>query len=186
MNKIIFYTILLFVSTSAYCQMNWDDGYVIDINNTRVDGKIMSSTPAMYSVRITFKSNETGQVGYYRPTDLKTWHITKGDLVYESKNYFINSNKGFAVFMRRLCDGKGKVKLYEYWNTDDEMGYTQTFLERDGEMTEVQYGRFRKFMADYFSDCEELKEKIEKKQYKKNDILDIIAEYNEWREFQWH
>ena len=98
----------------------------------------------------------------------------------------INDRKGFTVFMRRLCDGQGKVKLYEYWNTDGEHAFSQTFIERDGKMTEVQYGRFRKFMSEFFKDYDELKKKIDNKEYKKKDILDIIAEYNAWREYQWH
>jgi len=183
--KFILVSFIVLLPLLTFAQMNFDEGYIVDVNDVKIVGKIRSSTPAMYSTRITFKNAKTDEVTNYRPSDIKSWHIPKNDIVYESKNYKINSRKGYTVFMRRLCDGKGKAKLYEYYNTDGEFGFTQTFIEKDGEMKEVLFGRFRKNMAEMFSDHEELAKDIKAKKYKKKDILDIIAEYNRWREYQW-
>jgi len=131
---------------------------------------------------ITFKDNEGGKT-IYRPSDIKSWH--SGDVVYESKIFALSKKKGLAVFMRRMCDGKGKMKVYEYRNTSGEHSFTQTFLEKDGKMQEVEFGRFRKFAAIYFKEAKELNEKIQNKEYKKKDLMEIVAEYNQWREYQW-
>lgn len=157
--------------------------YVIDVNDRKLYGTVILGPPAINSSMIKFKNNETGTVSKYRPDEIKCW--VSGDLIYESKVYAINEHKGFSVFMLRLSTDKGKVKVYEYYNTNGEMGYTQTFLEKDGGMTEVNYARFRKHMATYFKDNKELAQKITDKKYKKKDLLQIVEEYNNWREFQW-
>lgn len=156
--------------------------YIIGTDDKKVEGRIMPSTPDRYSAMITFKDTE-GNKTVYRPSDIKSWH--SGEVVYESKIYKLTKKRGLAVFMRRLCDGKGKMKVYEYRNTSGEHSFTQTFLEKDGEMTEVEFGRFRKFAATYFEEAEELNEKIQNKEYKKKDLMEIVAAYNQWREFQW-
>lgn len=157
--------------------------YVIDVNDRKIYGTVVLGPPAINSSMIKFKKNDGGNMAKYRPDEIKCW--VSGDLVYESKVYAINEHKGFSVFMLRLSSAQGKVKVYEYYNTNGETGYTQTFLERDGGMEEVNFGRFRKHMATYFSDYKELAKKITDKKYKKKDLLEIVEEYNAWREFQW-
>lgn len=81
--------------------------------------------------------------------------------------------------MRRLNPGKVKVKLYEYYNTEGSIGYTQTYLERKGEMEEVVFRRFRKQLAAYLADQPEIVAKIQQKEYKKRDLERLIADYNQ-------
>lgn len=156
--------------------------YVIDINDRKIYGKIILTTPAINSSQISFK-DQSGNVRKYRTDEIKSW--TRGDLTYETKFYAISKRKGFSVFMLRLTPEKGKCHLYEYYNTSGDMGYTQTFLEKDKTLTEVDYGRFRKQMTDYFKDHKELAKDIADKKYKKKDLLRIIEVYNEWREYLW-
>jgi hypothetical protein len=156
--------------------------YVIDINDQKIYGKVILSTPAMNSSQISFK-NQSGLVKKYRPDEIKEW--SSGNLTYETKVYAINERKGFSVFMLRLSPNKGKCRLYEYYNTNGDAGYTQTFLDKDGALTEVDFGRFRKQMAIYFEDNKDLAADIANKKYKKKEILTIIEIYNDWREFLW-
>ena len=156
--------------------------YVIDINDRQIYGTISLSTPSMNSSLITFK-DQKGQTKQYRPDEIKEW--STGSLTYVTKFYAINDRKGYSVFMLRLTPKKGKCHLYEHYNTTGEVGYTQTFLEKDRILTELDYGRFRKQLTVYFEDAEELAEDIANKKYKKKDILTIIEVYNEWREFLW-
>lgn len=160
-----------------------DSDYVIDITDRKVYGVVILSTPAVNSTQIKFKDNETQSTQSYRTDQIKAWY--KGGQYFETKNYSVNDRKTFSVFMQRMTPEKGKVHLYDYYNTNGDMGYTQTFLERDGEMVEVDYARFNKQLAEFFKDHEELSQKIANKEYKKKDILDIIAAYNEWREYLW-
>lgn len=156
--------------------------YVIDINDRKIYGTVILSTPAINSSQISFK-DQSGAIKKYRPDEIKEW--SSGDLVYQTKFYAINERKGFSVFMLRLTPAKGRCHLYEYYNTTGDVGYTQTFLEKDRTLTEVDYGRFKKQLAVYFEDYKDLAEDITNKKYKKKDLLTIIEVYNEWREFLW-
>jgi hypothetical protein len=156
--------------------------YVIDINDRKIYGKVVLSTPSINSSQIGFK-DQSGVLKKYRPDEIKEW--SSGDLVYQTKFYAINDRKGYSVFMLRLTPPKGRCHLYEHYNTTGDVGYTQTFLEKDRVLTELDPGRFRKQLAVYFEDNKELAEDITNKKYKKKDILTIIEVYNEWREFLW-
>lgn len=169
----------LFLQTMSFAQ---NSDYVIDINDRKIYGTVILTTPAINSSQISFK-DQSGNVRKYRTDEIKSW--SRGNLVYETKFYAITKRKGFSVFMLRLTPKKGKCHLYEYYNTTGEMGYTQTFLEKDRALTEVDYGRFRKQMAEYFKDNKELAKDITNKKYKKKDLLTIIEVYNEWREYLW-
>lgn len=177
--------VLLLLLTLPFWSIAQDDatsGYIIDANDVKIKGTVMPAPPDRYSAQVTFKDAD-GQKHVYRPSEIKSWGT--GETVYEAKVYKLTERTGHAVFMRRLCDGKGKLKVYQYWNTSGEQAYSQTFLEKDGVMTDVLFGRFRKFASEYFSEVEELKAKIDNKEYKKKDLLLMVAEYNQWREFQW-
>ena len=83
--------------------------------------------------------------------------------------------------MKRMTPYEGTVKLYEYYNTDGQEGYTQTFLNRRGVLTEVNYDKFYKDLAEYFSDYIDLANKIKEKKYKKTELRKIVDEYNLWK-----
>ncbi len=184
MQKLIVILCLLLPFGSFAQKKKASNGFIINMDGTKIAGYLSNNNPAMNSTQITFVNAESGEKKIYRPGDIKSWQV--GEALYETKNYMLNKKEGYMAFMRRLSDGSGKVNLYEYWNTNEEHAFSQTFLEKGDKMTEVQFGRFRKFMAKYFEDCESLKEKIEKKEYKKKDILDIIAVYNAWSEAEWN
>lgn len=184
-NSPIFFVISIFLSFMVYGQINYDDGYVIDINDFTLKGKIMASNPNLYSTQITFINARTNEKRVYKPSDIKSWHVDANNISYFSKTYRLSPIKAYQVFMRRKCNGKGKVKVYEYWNTDGNMGYVQTFLEKDDELTEISFGSFKKFMATYFEDYPALVEKINAKKFKKREFMKIVQEYNDWRESLW-
>ncbi len=173
-------SVLLFILQSGMAQ---GSDYIIDVANRKIYGTVKLSTPAINSSRIRFKDNKSGVTRQYRPDEIKCW--SRGGAVYEAKVYSAGAQKSFSVFMLRLTPEGGKCHLYEYYNTNEDMGFSQTFLFRDNEMTEVQFGRFRKQMAEYFKDYKELSKKISDKQYKKKDLLAIIEEYNAWRLYLW-
>lgn len=156
--------------------------YIIDVNDRKFYGTVILNTPAINSSQISFK-NQSGVIKKYRTDEIKSW--SRGNLVYETKFYKISARKGFSVFMLRLTPEKGKCHLYEYYNTNGDVGYTQTFIEKNQVMTEVTFGRFRKQMTEYFKEYKELSEDIANKKYKKKDLLKIIEVYNEWREYLW-
>lgn len=160
-----------------------NDDYVIDVNDKKSYGVVILSTPAINSTIIKFKDNQTGTTRQYRTDEIKCWY--KAGHLYETKHYVVSAQKTFSVFMKRLTPEGGKANLFEYYNTNGDVGYTQTFLEKDEEMVEINFGAFKKQMLTLFGDNEELAQKISNNEYKKKDLLTIIEEYNAWREYLW-
>lgn len=186
--KNIFAILFLFLSLPIFAQLSIgsDQGYIVTNVLDTVVGQIKLNTPAQQSVKLFFTEAETKEKRVYRPFEVKSWHIPSQGISYESKAYKVG-RKSFGVFMRLLNHDDGQISCYEYWNTDGQNGFTQVFLEREGEMTEVNYGKFRKQLAEYFGDYEELKVRIENKEFKKKeeDLIKIVELYNKWMEYKW-
>lgn len=160
--------------------------FVINISGDTIWGRITGNlTPAITSVQISFIDNETQTKKVYKAHQIKSWHPAGADFYFESKAYrppgTPKNDPGLGVYMKRLTNYNGTVKLYEYYNTNQLNGYTQVFIERRGKMTEVKFGKFRKQMAEYFKDYIDLSEKIKDRKYKKRDLEKIIDEYNLWK-----
>ena len=156
--------------------------YVVDLTGRTLYGTVILSTPAANAVQISFKDSK-GKVRRYRPDEIKLW--CKGNTIFESKVYNVSRRMGQLAFMKRLTPKGGKCQVFEFYNILEEVGYTETILEQDGKMDVVNYGRFRKHMATYFKDYEELATDITQKKYKKNQLLEIVERYNAWKEEQW-
>lgn len=178
--KFIFFLLIGIGPTFILAQGN---DYIVDINDRKILGTIKLNTPAINSSMIRFKANNKTSFEQYRPDKIKQWSV--GEQVFVSKVYTVDETRSYSVFMKRLTPERGKAHLFEYYNTSGDMGYTQTFLEKDLKVTEVNYAKFRKQMAEVFKDCKELSKKITEKKYKKKQLLEIIEEYNEWREYLW-
>lgn len=177
------YTALIILTLCLIVNAQNKDHYIVDLSGRTRKGDIRLSTPALNSSKIRFK--EAGKTEYvsFNPNQIKKWSIN--NLVYESKALELNKNEGYTFFMLRKTPEKGKVHLYEFYNPMGDVGFTQTYIERDKELTEVDFFKFKKQMSTYFSDYKELSEKILNKTYKKKDLLLIIEEYNAWREYLW-
>lgn len=166
------------LSTQSVTAQFWQDGYVVLNTGDTLQGKIKTATPAVRSVKVVFKNTETDEIMSYKPLSVKSF--TSNGETFESKIYDVvpSFKYGYSVFMRRLNDD-GPVRVYEYWNTDKERGFTQTFLENDGDyLFEVMYPRFKPLMITYFEDYPQLSAKIKRGAFKKRDLLKIVAEYN--------
>lgn len=176
----------LFVST-AFAQLSQEKGYIITSARDTVWGKIKYGTPAMRSVRITFINEETGETRKYFPFQLHAWYVERMGQTYVSKllRDKPSDTEGKGVFMERVSSDKGPVRCYFFWNTEGDKGYTQVYLEKDGALTEVQYGRFKKQMMTFFEDFPQLSAKIERGAFRKKDLAKIVAEYNHWQEIRW-
>lgn len=178
MKFIIVISLFLFLPLLVTAQ----DDYVIDQFDRKIMGKVMLATPAANAVEINFKGTD-GSIRKYYPDEIKEW--STGGLVYVSKLFAVNSKAGIWVYMLRLTPKNGKCQVYEYYNITENVGYTETILERDNQMEIINYGRFYKQLAHYFKDHESLAEEISKKKYKKKELLTIVEIYNAWREELW-
>ncbi len=170
--------------STAQAQLNFVDGYVVTNRNDTLYGKIKYSTPALRSSKVVFLENGTDKRRPYKPFQIKSYYVES--TTYDSKIYDIDPALpfGYGVFMERR--NEGVLKVYYYWNTNKERGFTQTFLENDGDyLMEVDFIGFRKQMVLYFEDYPKLQSKLKKGTYKKRDLDKIVAEYNEWKRGDW-
>ncbi|MEM7102963.1 MAG: hypothetical protein AAF502_07540 [Bacteroidota bacterium] len=170
------------ISTSA--QTTWTKGYIVTNPGDTIRGKIKETTPGQRSVQIVFRGNNSDEKIRYKPFNIKGFHVN--ERYYESKIYDVDVdlNYGFGVFMERM--NKGIVQIYHYWNTDKDRGFTQTFIENDGDyLLEVNFMRFKWQMAKYFEEYPELQARIKDGEFKKKDLMKIVDEYNRWKENEW-
>lgn len=176
----------LFIST-LFAQLSQEKGYIINLARDTVWGKIKYGTPAMRSVRVTFIHGETGETRKYFPFQIHAWHVQRFNQTFVSKVIKDKPKdvEGKGVFMERISSDKGPVRCYFFWNTEGARGYTQTYLEKNSALTEVQYGRFKKQMMLYFEDFPQLSDKIQRGAFRKKDLAKMVAEYNHWQEIRW-
>jgi len=185
MNRILLTVFIIgcFISVSN-AQLTWVDGYIITNTGEKTTGQIKYTTPAQRSTTCIFKASGQDEKIKYQPFQIRSFFI-EGRL-YESKIYDFDVTQpyGYGVFMERK--NTGTVKVYEYWNTDKERGFTQTFIENDGDyLLEVDQLRFKRQMSMYFEEYPALQKRIDKGEFKKKELMTIISEFNTWKENSW-
>lgn len=163
--------LLTLYSVALFAQSNKD--YVIKNNNQKVVGTIRSIDLGVNSSRITFKAPDELIVSY-RPKDIQEWG--KGEFIYVPKLY---PGKDKWVFMRRLTNANEPVVLYEYVKKESILNTTDLFLERGKTLTKVKPLAFKKQMRAFFADQPSIIALMERKGIKKNDLLELVEEYND-------
>ncbi len=179
---VIFFTCVFY--SLSFCQLTWVDGYVVTNPGDTLYGKIKFTTPAQRSAKIIFEGKGTDEKIKYKPFQIKGFFMDKR--VYESKIYDFDPSLtyGFGVFMERM--NIGTVQVYQYWNTDKERGFTQTFIENDGDyLLEIDYLNFKKQMTRYFEEFPQLQSKIKRGEFRKRDLMAMVSEFNEWKSNEW-
>lgn len=118
---------------------------------------------------------ERGNVNLYRDAsyglkfDLKPSFTTNPSVV-------VNSSNGFGVNANNL--NRGTENPYKY----DQVFY----IKRSNETIATDLSKnFKKEAIAYFSDCKTLVEKIEKKEFRKTEIPDIVFYYNDYCDSEW-
>ena len=101
-------------------------------------------------------------------------------------------SEGSNIFLRIKVDGKLKLYYY-YYNQGSSGGYSPStgmtggysygtskyILQKgDGKLKSPRGLGFKISMAEYFEDCPELVKKIMDKEFKKNDLDEIVSYYN--------
>lgn len=173
-------------AVSATAQLSWVNGFVVTNEGDTLQGQVQVNTPAVTSAKMVFKSETVDKI-VHKPFQIKAWGSDDGT-VYESKAYQLGKDK-YGVFMRRHTAVGGEVQCYEYWNTDGNgtTGFSQLFMEKQQEMTEVYMGKFKKQMSEYFADNEAIVAEINEGKYKKtlDGLIELIEAYNASKNKRW-
>jgi len=160
--------------------------FIIANSGDTIWGRIIGNiTPASASLRVTFIDDKSSDKKIYKPYQIKSWHPGAFEYYFESKEYrplgLPKNESGYGVFMKCYTPYQGTIKLYEYYNTDSQEGFYQTYLERRGQMVEVKYEKFYMQLSEYFSDCLPIATKLKEKKYKKSQLSEIVDVYNKWK-----
>lgn len=162
-------------------QIGWLEGYVVTNSLDTLYGKIQYTTAAQRSAKCVFKEEGYKDKVKYKPFTIRGYYV-KGQY-YVSRIYDVHPSLsyGLGVFMQLMNEGDRPVMILEYRNTDQEMGFYQTFLAKKGvQSQEINPLKFKKSVAPFFADYEELHKDIKKGVYKKKDLHKIVERYNAW------
>jgi hypothetical protein len=87
------------------------------------------------------------------------------------------------ILLQLLVDGKVKVYKFFYFEPAGQFGGSlveKYLLQKEGEeIYEPRFLLFKKDMAQYLCDCPVLIDKIEDRKFKRKDMTELIAEYND-------
>lgn len=170
----------LTISSFTFSQdLGYVPGYVVTNANDTIRGLIKYANAAPYRrlQNIKFKADQDTKVKIFPPEKNKSFYA--GETVFHSVR-----SGGTQYFMELVIDGP--LKLYELNET--MLGVPQNgasadvrtyFLLRKGEHQAFSVsGSFKKAIAEYLSDNQEISAKIKDGFYKRNDIHEIVREYN--------
>ncbi len=194
MKKIaLIFFIVLSISQSAFSQKDYREGYIVTNKGDTLFGKVKDRKVRTFNSvlydKIRFKQPKSGWFPKkYRPAEILGYGYDDmhfRSLPFTSEGNLFRPTTTFAYgelyFVKIVIDGR--LSLIESEYIDDETGYitSKLYLKKKDEMTYalVPMISFRKKMAEYFSDVDEIKEKIQSREYRLRDIREIVREYNE-------
>lgn len=167
-----------------FTEFQYEPGYIVTNKGDTVRGLVKYTRQYELSLRVYFHDEKTREPQLLRPFTIRSFFV-HGE-TYESKvyDYAPEQPDGFAVFMRRM--NTGVCRIYEYWNSDRERGFTQVFLEKGGKpMEEVRFFDFKRQMMYFFIDFPQLSAKIGRNVFQRRDLAKIVEEYNTWKARGW-
>ncbi|MGB3152296.1 MAG: hypothetical protein WBB27_16695 [Maribacter sp.] len=158
-------------------QEDYRHGYIVKTNNDTLFGQVSNRRLGPFGGlhnKIKFKGK--GLKKRYAPKNLIAYE--KGDSIY--RTLMLGSSPQFL-----LLKSEGAVSHYSYYFEPDpasRMILDIDYLQKGNGLliraTQGVFGLKRKRLASFFSDCPELVEKIENKEYKY--VFQIVDFYNDW------
>lgn len=165
-------------------------GYVELEAGAKLYGQLRKIDPGASCLRVEFL-DDYGRFQKLHRKDIRSYRRGHEEYVKKMPPSEVDSTKE-SRFM--LILSKGKVNLYKqvhfaYDGTFTSTVYDRTdgssnveemdlFLERDDSLFHVTRKRFKKTMANYFSDCPELVTRINNREFKFYQLRNLVNEYN--------
>ncbi|MEQ8924309.1 MAG: hypothetical protein RLO81_00775 [Fulvivirga sp.] len=159
--------VILLLTLTTFSLANGQDMLYTAEGDT-LRGKVIIELPEMLFEDVVLKHDE-GRTRY------KAYEIigfTKDDELYQT----VRLNNKYRI-MR--VEKSGYLSLY-YFREDESYDFGSRYLEKlDGNGLVVPNISFKKQLTEFLNDCEGVAEAIEEKKLKKNDLDEIIDQYNE-------
>ncbi len=196
---------ILFLN-SLSAQSNFKSGKIITLTGDTIYGMIDDQNKLTNPNIIYFKENNLKETFYYKPFQIKASIIDSGDF-YLSAIIDIDMNYGKSlnmsetyskdtiikkdtVFIRVLLQSKMSLYLYNDENNKNHFYYTNdsgsyhelTFKKVPVVIDDKRYlknsTRYKNQLKYLMSNCPEAESKINKTEYKENDLLELFGIYN--------
>ena len=205
MQKITIFLILCFAVSGIVAQ-NWYDpnkvgellpGIIVTTDGDTIEGKIRYDAPPAMARRIHFEEEGFDELEKYKAKALQsfffedTWWVAK-----EFNDGSINLGKQKQHHCLRVVE-MGKLNMYEYYTMEmtdwvEQEGNVITIMPSEMKMEyilqmtgddmvsfkDIRFLQFKKSMSKYLADCPAVTEKIQAKEYKRKDIVEIVKVYN--------
>ncbi|WP_338360209.1 hypothetical protein [Yeosuana marina] len=171
--KIIFIILIVFSCSLANAQFNKGTVYLKD-GNTKT-GLIKERDLG----GIKYKEKEESDVELYDHTSIDGYDITEKGI---AKYRYKKTENGFPQIMQIVRVGKINLYSIKVANRDIMTGIRVNynfiyFIEKDNVITRVGK-KLSKSDLELFKDCPSLIKKIKKKEFKKNDVYQIVNFYD--------
>lgn len=185
--------LILFHFLPGYAQKGYLSGYVISNKGDTLYGTVKdrksTPMPRLYA-KIKFK-NHRGKKRTLGPNDIAAYK--RGGSIFQSVPFgevekFIRTTRvsyGEKHFLRIRVSGY--LTLYEHEFIEYECGPnfdSNFYLKKTNEIhfTRIPIIGFRKRMKTYFSDSYMILKKIENKNYRYKNLVELARDYNRWYE----
>ena len=172
-------------------QTGYSEGYIITYENDTIYGKIKDRAGSLSSsnyLKIRFMNDE-GEIEKFSAYDIRGYSksglINYRAIEIESK-YFAEVIEDGPLTL--LANDKKQYELQTNTGTNGDFTnsttttnvYSHYYLQKKGsdKVTEVTKWNFKKKMSQYFMDYPELKEQIDNKSLRFNDLKLIVKKYN--------
>ncbi len=160
--KIIYTFLFLFLSIVVQAQSD----YVLTLKGDTVYGTITIVPDKLYDKIIS--KNEDGKQEF-KAYQISTVRIN--DEFYDPITYLNRKVMGLRVI-------RGPLSLYKIRPENEYEFYKELLVKENQETSEVPMIGFKRVMLNFLPACEELQQKINDKEFVKNDIEKIVAFYN--------
>jgi hypothetical protein len=191
--KIYLSLVILLFSNFANGQINFEKGYIVNLNNDTVHGLISDRGEIRNATKCIFKEHKKGEVVKYNPTEIKSYgfingkryHSIKESQKEESKNVFaevlingelnlyhigMNNNSAYCIESE---DGVITRLTTEHLSLKDNS--TSFYKPPKYYMFEIE--SYKNSLDSIFKNCKDMKSKIDGLEYDTKQLVNITKEY---------
>jgi len=165
-----------FCHQTSFSQNDYVSGYIINNQNDTLRGMIKDRNefPLKRYSKIRF-IDQKGKKRKLGSRDIRGY--VRGSAHYETHWY-----DGKERFLKVQLKGWISYYQHEYVISSDDGSYIETekLLQRFGEnlFLKVEFFGFRRKMRTYLSDCPEIVEKLNAREYRFKDLTKLVLDYN--------
>ena len=170
------------------------EGSIVLENGETLVGQIQMLSPTMNEVKVKFIASN-GQSTTYKAKEVASYTFDFPKYDHKTKSYnnitveYVKKNVTVApipfgpkeVLVERQAEGV--VSLYNFYTETRAAAHAFShnyFVEKDGQMVEVNRENFKSIMKDMVADYPQLKAKVGTKGYSYKYIANIVNEYNNY------